>query len=193
MIFGIRRWPIVPTLVVLLAAAIMVKLGFWQLDRLGQKEAMIAEFSRNAQSSSVAELSSLDGADDLVYRRVRFSCATPSGWTAVAGRSADNAAGYVHRYVCRAGEPALLADIGWSRGPREPTFAGGEISGVLVRLGEDYKVVASDGLAGLQPIARPDPNDMPNNHLAYAVQWFFFALTALVIYVLALRRRQREA
>ncbi len=41
-------------------------------------------------------------------------------------------------------------------------------------------------------MAPPDPNDLPNNHLAYAGQWFFFALTALVIYWLALRRRWRE-
>jgi surfeit locus 1 family protein len=43
--------------------------------------------------------------------------------------------------------------------------------------------------AKLQPNARPDPNDIPNNHLSYAVQWFLFALTALVIYGLALRKR----
>ncbi len=30
---------------------------------------------------------------------------------------------------------------------------------------------------------------MPNNHLAYAVQWFLFAAIAGAIYVLALRRR----
>ena len=45
--------------------------------------------------------------------------------------------------------------------------------------------------AGLEQLAAPDPNDLPNNHLMYAGQWFFFALTALVIYVLALRKRWR--
>ena len=39
-------------------------------------------------------------------------------------------------------------------------------------------------------MARPDPSDLPNNHLAYAGQWFFFAITAFIIYVLALRRRR---
>ena len=48
-------------------------------------------------------------------------------------------------------------------------------------------------LAGLEPLAAPDPRDLPNNHLAYAGQWFFFALTALVIYILALRRRSTRA
>ena len=32
---------------------------------------------------------------------------------------------------------------------------------------------------------------IPNNHLSYAVQWFLFALTALVIYVLAVRKKWR--
>ena len=54
------------------------------------------------------------------------------------------------------------------------------------------KIVADPPLAELGPLAKPDPADLPNNHLAYAGQWFFFALTALVIYILALRRRRRE-
>jgi surfeit locus 1 family protein len=33
---------------------------------------------------------------------------------------------------------------------------------------------------------------VPNNHLAYAVQWFLFAAVASVIYVLALRWRGRN-
>jgi surfeit locus 1 family protein len=33
---------------------------------------------------------------------------------------------------------------------------------------------------------------VPNNHLSYAIQWFFFATTAVVIYVLALRKRWRD-
>ena len=50
-------------------------------------------------------------------------------------------------------------------------------------------VIANEAKAGLEPLARPDPADLPNNHLAYAGQWFFFALTALAIYWLALKRR----
>jgi cytochrome oxidase assembly protein ShyY1 len=33
---------------------------------------------------------------------------------------------------------------------------------------------------------------MPNNHLLYAIQWFFFALARGLIYVLALERRQKQ-
>jgi surfeit locus 1 family protein len=53
--------------------------------------------------------------------------------------------------------------------------------------------VADPPLAGLAANARPDPADIPNNHWSYAVQWFLFAGTALVIYALALRKRLRWA
>jgi surfeit locus 1 family protein len=50
--------------------------------------------------------------------------------------------------------------------------------------------VAAPPLAGLEANAIPDPAEIPNNHFAYAVQWFVFAATALVIYGLALRKRR---
>ena len=55
--------------------------------------------------------------------------------------------------------------------------------------GEAIRVIADPPLAGLAANARPDPADLPNNHWSYAIQWFAFALTALVIYGLALRKR----
>ena len=48
-----------------------------------------------------------------------------------------------------------------------------------------------EAIHALSANARPDPNDIANNHLAYAVQWFFFAFVALVIYAIALRKRWR--
>jgi cytochrome oxidase assembly protein ShyY1 len=51
------------------------------------------------------------------------------------------------------------------------------------------RLVADPPLAGLEANARPDPSDLPNNHLSYAVQWFLFAFVALVIYALAVRKR----
>ena len=42
---------------------------------------------------------------------------------------------------------------------------------------------------GLQASALPSFDDIPNNHRAYAIQWFFFAAVAALIYFLALRRR----
>lgn len=88
-------------------------------------------------------------------------------------------------------EPADVV-LGWSRSPDPVEWKGGYVAGTVVPTGElGFKIVADPPLAGLEANAKPDPGDLPNNHLAYAVQWFFFAATALVIYVLALRRRGR--
>ena len=40
----LRRLPVIPTLIVLIAVAVMVRLGFWQLDRLHQKEALLERY-----------------------------------------------------------------------------------------------------------------------------------------------------
>ena len=192
----LRDLPLLPTIVVVAAAGIMVMLGFWQLDRRGEKEAQIARYEAADRTDTVA-ISGEDPLEDYLFRSVRIACAAPSNWQAVAGRSANGQAGYEHRYRCAAatdptgdgGEGArLLAAIGWSRGPADPAWSGGSVTGVLAPAGDDYKVVAEAAPTPLQTLRRPDPKDLPNNHLAYAGQWFFFALTSLVIYWLAVRR-----
>ena len=50
-------------------------------------------------------------------------------------------------------------------------------------------LVADPPLGGLDANPRADISAVPNNHLAYAVQWFLFAAIALGIYAIALRRR----
>ena len=196
-----RRLPIIPTLLVAAAVAVMIALGLWQLQRLEEKEAMLAEFARNSGKPLVIDPA--PGSEgDLLYRKVRMACATPHAWVAIAGRNNRDQAGYVHQFTCRdaapvpafdgiAFRPALFVVIGWSQGPTPVEFAGGKVEGTLVRAGDGFRVVSGAPLAeGLEPAATPDPNDLPNNHLAYAGQWFFFAASALVIYVLALRKRR---
>ena len=75
--------------------------------------------------------------------------------------------------------------------PRSPEWSGGEVGGFIGPAGKGVRLVAAPAQAGLAQLAAPDPNDVPDNHLAYAFQWFFFAITALVIYGLALRRKWR--
>jgi surfeit locus 1 family protein len=88
----------------------------------------------------------------------------------------------------------MAVDAGWSAAPAPPQWRGGAVSGTIVtdRL-HRIRLVAEEPAPGLQPSAATDPKDVPNNHMAYAVQWFLFALTAAVIYLVALRRRQRDS
>ena len=70
---------------------------------------------------------------------------------------------------------------------------GGPLEGVIAPDSKyGMRLVAARPAPGLVASAPPSPDAIPNNHLAYAIQWFIFAGIAAVIYVLALRRRAKE-
>lgn len=188
------RIPIIPTILVVAAAAVMVALGVWQLGRMEEKEALIARYQAAAAASSdEVDWPSPDEYEESLFNRATVDCTQVRGIDSVAGRSADGVSGWALIARCaHQGEGTVDVAIGWSRDPNPPAWDGGEVSGLIAPYGDVVKLVADEGQAGLQPLAKPDPSDLPNNHLAYAGQWFFFALTALVIYWLALRRRWRE-
>ncbi|MEO5705550.1 MAG: SURF1 family cytochrome oxidase biogenesis protein [Alteraurantiacibacter sp.] len=189
-----RRIPVIATLVVLVAVAIMIMLGFWQLDRKDQKEALLARFAQaQAMSSDVAWPAAGADTTPVLYRHARVTCAAVLSTRSIAGRSIRDEAGWAHVARCRLakGGEADVA-LGWSRDPLSPAWQGGEVGGFIGPAGKGIKLVAAPAQAGLEQLAAPDPNDIPNNHLAYAWQWFIFAATALVIYALALRGRMRK-
>ena len=101
----------------------------------------------------------------------------------------------------------FLVQLGISKDPEaHPAWRGGKVSGFISH-GPDHRplialalgkgttpplmLVADTPPPELAPNAGPDLSAIPNNHFAYAVQWFLFALVALVIYILALRKRWR--
>ena len=188
----IRRLPVLPTLVVLIAAAIMVRLGFWQIDRLREKEAMIAQFQAAAADATVRRWPDGDRST-LPYSHVWLDCRAAGAARAEAGRNASGQAGWAQVAACTTPEGGQARIVlGWSARPEAVTWTGGTVRGIARPArspAEPLIVVADPPLAGLQPNARPDPRDLPNNHLAYAVQWFAFAAVALVIYGLAVRKR----
>jgi cytochrome oxidase assembly protein ShyY1 len=51
-------------------------------------------------------------------------------------------------------------------------------------------LVSDTAAPGLQPSEPPSLDDIPNNHFAYAIQWFIFAMLAVGIYAIALWRRK---
>jgi surfeit locus 1 family protein len=195
-----RRVPIFSTIVVIAAALTMVGLGIWQLHRKTEKEALIARYEAAISNPALVPYPAASQAavDAALYRRSSIDCAFTSGdWRSISGRSAKGQSGFVHIILCGTGKGAPEVDqtayvqAGWSRDPSPPEWQGGPVTGWVVPNSEGFgRLVADPPLAGLEANAAPDPGDLPNNHLAYAVQWFFFAATALVIYVLALRRRR---
>lgn len=188
----IRRVPVLPTLVVLLAVALMIGLGFWQIDRLHQKEAMIARYTAALTlNSDVAWPENADQREAALYRHGSFTCTRVLRQSAQSGRNAKGASGWAHVATCRDGAGEAQVVLGWSREPGSPVWTGGEVRGFIAGNAKAIRLIVQPPLAGLEANAAPDPRDLPNNHFAYAVQWFLFAATALVIYAIAVRKRLR--
>jgi len=186
----LQRLPVVPTLLVLTAVGVMIALGFWQIGRLHQKEALLARYHSAVSAGAEAAWPHDPGKSDAVlYRRTHVRCVEVRGLSSIAGRNRQGEAGLAQSADCRlANGGEALVILGWSREPKSPDWQGGEVSGIIA---PGPRIVADPPLAGLEANARPDPSEIPNNHLSYAVQWFLFAATALVIYALALRKRLR--
>ena len=184
----LRRLPVVSTIVVLIAVGIMIRLGLWQLDRLHEKEALLARYAAaQAMSADVPFPRSPAEAEPLLYRHSSVDCAKVAGVESVAGRGAKDEPGIGHIANCilTDGSRARIV-LGFSHNPEVPDWRGGVVTGVIA---PGPRLVADSPQAGLQANSRPDPSDLPNNHLSYAVQWFLFAGVALGIYVLAVRKR----
>jgi surfeit locus 1 family protein len=183
-----RRLPLIPTILVLAAAATMVALGVWQLGHAQEKADLIARYSdASAIGDSVAFPLEGEG-EDAWFRRSSLTCAPSPIVEPVSGTAWNGAKGWAMRAGCVTEAGARVpVDLGFSQDLAPPQWQGGTVSGIVA---PGPRLVADPPVADLQPLAKPDPADLPNNHLAYAGQWFFFALTALVIYALALRRRR---
>jgi surfeit locus 1 family protein len=192
-----RRIPVVPTIVVALAVAAMIALGLWQLlDRLPKKEAFLAQLAGNPAKPAVGFPTSPD--DRLLFRRSSVDCRDPRDQQ-LAGAGG---AGYRVIVRCANGVPVQLgttrdpkATVAWPGGRIDGYISHAPDSRALIATLFDHRpqemmLIAAAPPAGLAVNRPPDLSAIPNSHLAYAGQWFFFAAIASVIYVLALRRRK---
>ena len=208
-----RRWPVIPTIVVLAAVAAMIALGVWQWQRKGEKEALIALYQRNMAMSSMVTYPELPPVPDaMLYRKSSVTCLEPVRWDQRGGTDRAGKSGIRMIADCRTGAegPGVLIDMGTADNfmpdGKAPAWKGGTVQGTIVPGPEQPTMierltgramparallVADVPAPGLRPSAVPSAADTPNNHLAYAGQWFFFAIAALVIYVIAVRRRLR--
>ena len=197
----IRRLPLAPTLIVLVAVAVMVRLGFWQLSRMHDKEDALARYQTALTNPAEAAWDGDPAAGSaLLFRKVRMTCRETIAAEPMAGHNTKGETGWAQQQLCVTPQGhSVLVVTGWASQPDAQRgdgpvarWPGGTLHGYAAAGKDDtVRVIASPPLGGLAANARPDPSSVPNNHLSYAVQWFLFALTALVIYALALRKRWR--
>ena len=190
----IRRLPLIPTAIVLAAVAVMIWLGIWQLQRARWKDGLIAKYVQAEKLPPIAWPNTpLRDADLPLFRHATGLCLRPIGKRAMAGENVAGEPGYVQIVDCTTGAegPGMSVELGWSKDPNaKANWHGGLVSGIVAPDRRSrMRLVAASAPPGLEPSAPPSLTSIPNNHRSYAVQWFAFALTALIIYGLAVRKR----
>lgn len=194
----IRRLPIIPTLVVATAVAVMIALGLWQLlIRAPQKEALISRYTAAENLPPIVfPTEPLPEKALPLYRHATGTCPRIVGRRAAAGQNRAGEPGYVHIVDCATGGdgPGMSVELGWSKNPNARIdWKGGLVSGIIAPDSKArMRLVAASAPPGLEPSAPPSRESIPNNHRSYAMQWFAFAAIALVVYGLAVRSRLKE-
>lgn len=201
-----RPVPIIPTLITAVGIVILCGLGKWQLDRRAWKSDLI---TRLAAAPNLPEVTpeefraAMMGDTSIQYRRARIDCrAGPrKPYDLRPGSSAKGDSGFFVVVSCRPNSrpPDIVAVAGWTRRVDAKDMVlnlDHQFSGVVIENsygqaeGRPRFMLIPD--QAIPPLARPQaPSaaDLPDNHLAYAGQWFGLAAALAAIYGLWLRRR----
>lgn len=203
------KFPIISSIIVAFAVGVMIALGVWQLDRKQEKEEQLAQLAANRNLPAIAYpmLGPLD--QRLLFRKSSVTCLSVEDWSVEAGKASDDKTGFRYIATCSTGVegPGARVAIGVGAKPDlKPTWTGGTVAGWIVMEGGESSLIekltgksapatpmliADKGQGGLKTPAVPSIDSVPNNHLAYAVQWFLFAAVAAIIFGILLRRRYK--
>jgi cytochrome oxidase assembly protein ShyY1 len=113
----IRRLPLLPTVVVAAAVALMVGLGVWQLQRAKWKEGLLARYAKAEKLPPIIwPTVPLKDAELPLFRHATGMCVKPVGQRAQAGENRSGEPGYVHILDCATGVegPGMAVEVGWS-------------------------------------------------------------------------------
>ncbi len=195
-----KRVPIISTIIVAAAVALMIWLGIWQLHRAKWKEGLIASYSKAQKLPPITWPTSELRDDQLpLFRYATGVCIKPLSSRAIGGENRASEPGYVFIVYCATagGGPGMAVELGWSQNPNAKfTWVGGPVSGIIApdRLSR-MRLVAASSPAGLVPSRPPDISSIsvitPAIHRGYAATWFGLAAIALIIYGLAIVRRRK--
>ncbi len=195
-----QRRDVAAAIVAVLAAAVCVRLGIWQLDRLAQRKALNSRLATRL-ALPMLEVRGGTSGDSARLRRVtatgRYDFAAERTWP---GRSFEGTPGVTLITPLRLADGSVvLVDRGWVPSPdavhvdhaayRESDSA--TVTGIARLLPRGRGDVDA---AGFLPFVieqqAPDTRGLPRRwpvpafdngpHLSYAIQWFSFAVIALV-------------
>ncbi len=193
-----RKLPLIPTLMVLVMVPVMIGLGLWQVHRANWKADMLTDLEATRDAPPIRITGHVpDGAN---FRRAfaTLRCLPSTPVSTRAGQSSAGQIGYSYFIVCDSGRDVDVIELnaGWSPRPGATLDLpiSGEVTGRLFKNDRGraaYVLVADKAIPPLEPSASPTIGTIPNNHMGYAVQWFAFAATLLVIYGLFVFRRSK--
>src|SRR3546814_14594851 len=106
----------------------MIALGVWQLQRKGEKEALIALYERNrAMSATVAYPALPPVPDAMLYRKSSVTCLEPVRWDPRSGTDREGKSGIRMVADCRTGAdgPGGVVDLGRAAASTAPAYKGG--------------------------------------------------------------------
>lgn len=192
-----RKLPIIPTIVVAGAVAIMIGLGVWQLQRAKWKEGLLAQYAAAEKLVPIGYPTlPMRDAQLPLFRHATGICLKPVGRRTVPGEGVSGEPGFVHIIECSTGAegPGMSVAVGWSKDPNaKVSWSGGPVSGIIAPDNKTrIRLVAASAPPGLETVAPPTLASISNNHRSYAFQWFAFAGIAALIYGLALRLRWKK-
>jgi surfeit locus 1 family protein len=201
-----RRFPLFPTLLTLVMLVVLVGLGLWQLDRREWKHALIARL-RAAQTQPLLEpddfMRALRNEASIQYRLAELPCSPGDvlPYDLKGGSSVGGVSGYLVLVSCRPNRklPDIVVVAGWTKRPDAaavPVHVDTVFKGVIiehpygrVQTRPQFMLIPDTSVPPLQVSRMPTPDELPDNHLSYAGQWFGLAAVLVTIYGLWLRRR----
>mgnify|MGYP003387040529 CR=1 FL=1 len=203
-----KRVPIWPTLATFVVMTALVSLGLWQLQRREWKHALIArlEAAQTLPLLGPADyFRSLAGEASVQYRRAELPCSPGRvlPYDLKGGSSAEGDSGFLVLVSCRPNTrpPDIVAVAGWTRradAARVPLQVDTVFRGIVIErpYGDaptrpQFMLIPDAAVPPLVASKLPSPQDLPDNHLSYAGQWFGLAGARAAIYGVWLRRRLR--
>lgn len=211
---GVRRLrvPLGATVLTAITLPILLSLSYWQFAiRRPWKHDLIARLEAAKTLPPVTDqdyAGALHDGANLQYRRAAVDCrpGRVKPYDIKGGTSASDEGGFLILVDCndpaRHAAPDLVVVAGWSLRPDKVTtlVLNTHFSGTLIEHpygdapGRPYfMLIPTTAVPPLVPSRTPTPDDLPDNHLSYALQWLAFAVTLAVIYVVYLHQWRRSA
>jgi surfeit locus 1 family protein len=195
----IRRLPIIPTILVAMVVAACIAAGVWNLQRAKLHQAELKSYEAASRLPAIAFPTVPMSNEHLpIYRFATGNCLRVVNRRTTVGENRTGEPGFGIILDCATGAegPGMSVQVGWSKNPNAaPNWKGGLVSGEIVRDNKTrMRLVAATPAPGLEangPV-KATVSVSPQQNRGYALQFFSFAVIALVIYGLALRKRLRE-